>query len=69
MRIYADILTTTDATPLPGHFENPEIGHCIAVILFHGPSSVGVMFPDYFKAMPLTVVAFALAMVRSFTAF
>lgn len=31
-----------------GHFENPEVAHCIAVALFHSPGSAGVMFPDYF---------------------
>lgn len=47
--------------PRKGHFENPEVAHCIAIALFHGPGSVGLMYPDYFTEMPLTVVAFALA--------
>ncbi|KAJ1299319.1 hypothetical protein OPQ81_000002 [Rhizoctonia solani] len=42
-------------------YESSEIGHCIALMLFYGPSSVGVIYPDYFWDMPLTVVAFALA--------
>lgn len=48
--------------PRRGHFENSEIGHCIAALLFHGPNSVGMLYPDYFRDMPLTVVAFTLAM-------
>lgn len=50
-------------SPRRDPFENPEIGHCIAFLFFHGPNSVGMMYPDYFMDMPLTVVAFALAMV------
>lgn len=34
------------------------------MLLFHSPTAVGVMYPDYFKDMPLTVVAFCLVMVR-----
>lgn len=49
--------------PRKGHFESPDIGHCIAVALFDGPNSPGVMYPDYFLDMPLTVVAFCLAIV------
>ncbi|KAF8593926.1 hypothetical protein BDV93DRAFT_516183 [Ceratobasidium sp. AG-I] len=48
--------------PRSGHYENPELGHCIAVLLFYGPSSPGLMYPNYFIDMPLTVVAFALAL-------
>ncbi|KAG8686841.1 hypothetical protein FRC11_008254 [Ceratobasidium sp. 423] len=48
--------------PCSGDYESPEIGHCIALAIFHGPNSVRVMYPDYFRDMPLTVVAFALAM-------
>lgn len=62
----ANILTVwSEQNPCPrtGHFENPEVGHCIAVALFYGPGSAGVMYPDYFTEMPLTVVAFALAIV------
>jgi hypothetical protein len=51
--------------PRGGDYEHPEIGHCIALAFFYGPSSVGVMFPDYFRDMPLTAVAFALAIVSS----
>lgn len=52
-------------SPRKGHYENPELAHCIAIALFHGPGSVGVMFPDYFVDMPLPVVAFALATVSN----
>ncbi|KAB5588160.1 hypothetical protein CTheo_8399 [Ceratobasidium theobromae] len=47
--------------PRHGHYENPEIGHCMAAALFSGPNSVGMLFPEYFRDMPLTVVAFVLA--------
>ncbi|KDN39108.1 hypothetical protein RSAG8_09015, partial [Rhizoctonia solani AG-8 WAC10335] len=47
--------------PREGDYESPEIGHCIAIIVFHGPNSVGVLYPDYFRDMPRTVVAFCLA--------
>jgi hypothetical protein len=33
---------------------------------FYGPNPVGVLFPDYFEGMPLTIVAFILAMVSTF---
>ncbi|KAG9083275.1 hypothetical protein FRC06_004610 [Ceratobasidium sp. 370] len=45
-----------------GHYENPDIARCIAAALFYAPSSVGVQFPDYFVGMPLTIVAFILAL-------
>ncbi|KAG9075425.1 hypothetical protein FRC06_010091 [Ceratobasidium sp. 370] len=59
--IYPNTFHCKTFCPRKGHYENPEVAHCIAVTLFHGPSSVGVMYPDYFVDMPLTVVAFALA--------
>jgi hypothetical protein len=46
-----------------GHYENPDVAHCVAVALFHGPGAVGVMYPNYFVEMPLPVVMFALAIV------
>ncbi|KAG8735487.1 hypothetical protein FRC10_010462 [Ceratobasidium sp. 414] len=48
-------------SPRGGHYENPEIAHLIAAALFYLPSAVGLQFPDYFDEMPLTVVAFILA--------
>lgn len=54
-------------SPRRDPFENPEIGHCIGVLLFHGPNSVGMMYPEYFIDMPLTAVAFSLAMVPFFS--
>ncbi|KAF8594186.1 hypothetical protein BDV93DRAFT_179855 [Ceratobasidium sp. AG-I] len=60
--IYPNSFHCKSYSPRKGHYEHPEIGHCIAVALFHGPGSVGVMFPDYFTDMPLTVAAFALAL-------
>ncbi|KAG9081186.1 hypothetical protein FRC06_005745, partial [Ceratobasidium sp. 370] len=48
-------------SPRGGHYENPEIAHLIGAALFYSPSAVGLQFPDYFDEMPLTVVAFILA--------
>ncbi|EUC57341.1 hypothetical protein RSOL_219290, partial [Rhizoctonia solani AG-3 Rhs1AP] len=56
-----DDIFEISSTPRYGDYEHPEIGHCIALVIFYGPNSVGVMYPDYFRDMPLTVVAFALA--------
>ncbi|KAF8601015.1 hypothetical protein BDV93DRAFT_254241 [Ceratobasidium sp. AG-I] len=60
--IYPNSFHCKSLVPRKGHYESPEVAHCIAVALFHGPGSVGVMFPDYFMDMPLTVVAFPLAL-------
>jgi hypothetical protein len=46
-----------------GHYENVELMHCIAAVLFHGPSSVGVLYRDCFTDMHITTVAFILALV------
>ncbi|KAG9093018.1 hypothetical protein FS749_015245 [Ceratobasidium sp. UAMH 11750] len=59
--IYPNSFHCKNFSPREGHYENPEIAHCIAVMLFHGPNSVGAMYPDYFVDMPLPVVAFVLA--------
>ncbi|KAG9089509.1 hypothetical protein FRC06_001512 [Ceratobasidium sp. 370] len=47
--------------PRKGHHESPNLPHAITITCFHGPSSVGMMFPDYFRDMLLTIVAFVLA--------
>ncbi|KAG8706215.1 hypothetical protein FRC08_001208 [Ceratobasidium sp. 394] len=47
--------------PCKGHYESSDLAHAIAVAFFQGPTSVGMMFPDYFRDMPLTAVAFVLA--------
>ncbi|KAG9087049.1 hypothetical protein FRC06_002757 [Ceratobasidium sp. 370] len=59
--LYPNNFHCTTYCPRKGHYENPEIAHAIAVTFFRGPSSVGMMFPDYFRDMPLTIVAFVLA--------
>ncbi|KEP45196.1 hypothetical protein V565_304310, partial [Rhizoctonia solani 123E] len=59
--LYPNSFHCKSSTPRYGDYEHPEIGHCIALVIFYGPNSVGVMYPDYFRDMPLTVVAFALA--------
>ncbi|CAE6450360.1 unnamed protein product [Rhizoctonia solani] len=60
-RLYPNSFHCNVVNPRSGDYESPEIGHCIALALFNGPNSVGVLYPDYFEEMPLTVVAFALA--------
>ncbi|KAG9121338.1 hypothetical protein FRC07_002732 [Ceratobasidium sp. 392] len=52
--------------PREGHYESPNIPHAIASMLFHSPSSVGNLFPDYFVKMPLTMVAYVLT-IRQFS--
>ncbi|KAG8793368.1 hypothetical protein FRC12_002888 [Ceratobasidium sp. 428] len=47
--------------PREGHFENPDVGRCIAVILLTGPNAVARLYRDYFRDMPFTVVAFCIA--------
>ncbi|KAG9099405.1 hypothetical protein FRC07_010524 [Ceratobasidium sp. 392] len=50
-------------SPRKGHYESPHLARFIAAGLFHGPTSVGVQFPEFFEDMPLTVVAFILALL------
>ncbi|KAG8732417.1 hypothetical protein FRC11_013817 [Ceratobasidium sp. 423] len=59
--LYPNSFHCKSSSPRYGDYEHPEIAHCIALVVFYGPNSVGVMYPDYFRDMPLTVVAFALA--------
>ncbi|EUC54039.1 hypothetical protein RSOL_027690 [Rhizoctonia solani AG-3 Rhs1AP] len=61
-QLYPNNFHCLESNPRRGDYEHPEIGHCIALILFHGPNSVGVLYPEYFQDMPLTAVAFCLAM-------
>ncbi|KAF8600370.1 hypothetical protein BDV93DRAFT_510967 [Ceratobasidium sp. AG-I] len=49
-------------SPHKGHYESPHLARFIAAGLFHGPTSVGAQFPEFFEEMPLTVVAFILAL-------
>ncbi|KEP46793.1 hypothetical protein V565_181420 [Rhizoctonia solani 123E] len=60
-RLYPNNFHYLSADPRQGDYEHPEIGHCIALITFPGQSSVGVLYPVYFQDMPLTAVAFCLA--------
>ncbi|QRV72595.1 hypothetical protein RhiJN_14949 [Ceratobasidium sp. AG-Ba] len=62
--IHPNTFHCTSFRPRRGHFESEHIARCIAAALFQGPNSVGVLFPDYFEEMPLTVVAFILAMMQ-----
>ncbi|KAG8729428.1 hypothetical protein FRC11_008798 [Ceratobasidium sp. 423] len=59
--LYPNSFHCKSSSPRYGDYEHPEIAHCIALVVFYGPNSMGVMYPDYFRDMPLTVVAFALA--------
>ncbi|QRV93926.1 LON domain serine protease [Ceratobasidium sp. AG-Ba] len=49
-------------SPRSGHYESPHLGRVIGAGLGHGPTSVIVQFPEYFENMPITVVAFMLAL-------
>ncbi|QRV76878.1 Formin-like protein 20 [Ceratobasidium sp. AG-Ba] len=49
-------------SPRNGHYESPHIGRVIGAGLGYGPTSVIVQFPEYFENMPITVVAFMLAL-------
>ncbi|QRV95466.1 hypothetical protein RhiJN_23484 [Ceratobasidium sp. AG-Ba] len=49
-------------SPRSGHYESPHIGRVIGAGLGYGPTSVIVQFPEYFENMPITVVAFMLAL-------
>ncbi|CUA74763.1 Formin-like protein 20 [Rhizoctonia solani] len=60
-QLYPNSFHCLSANPRQGDYEHPEIGHCIALIIFHGPNSVGVLYPEYFQEMPLAAVAFCLA--------
>ncbi|KAG8712365.1 hypothetical protein FRC08_014691 [Ceratobasidium sp. 394] len=59
--LYPNNFHCTTYCPRQGHYESPELSRAIAITFFQGPSSVGMMFPDYFRDMPLTAVAFVLA--------
>ncbi|KAG9101533.1 hypothetical protein FRC06_002951 [Ceratobasidium sp. 370] len=48
-------------SPRRGHYESPNIPRMIGAALFYGLTSVGVQFPEFFEEMPLTIVAFILA--------
>ncbi|CAE6429977.1 unnamed protein product [Rhizoctonia solani] len=61
-RVYPNTFHCKNYNPRHGDYEHPDIGRCIALAFFHGPGAVGTMYPDYFRDMPITVVAFALAM-------
>ncbi|KAG8685288.1 hypothetical protein FRC08_013209 [Ceratobasidium sp. 394] len=54
----------TSTRPRRGHYEHIDVAHCIAAAFFYGPNAVGVLFPDYFEDMPLTIVAFILAIMQ-----
>ncbi|KAG8729045.1 hypothetical protein FRC10_004332 [Ceratobasidium sp. 414] len=54
----------TSTRPRQGCYEHIDLAHCIAAAFFYSPNAVRVLFPDYFEDMPLTIVAFVLA-IRS----
>ncbi|KAG9108045.1 hypothetical protein FRC07_008531 [Ceratobasidium sp. 392] len=63
-KIYPNSFHCMSTRPCKGHYEHPNIGHCIAASLFYGPNLPGVLFPDYLENMPLTIVAFILALMQ-----
>ncbi|CAE6424554.1 unnamed protein product [Rhizoctonia solani] len=58
----SDEILEISSDPCEGDYEHPELGHCVALVIFNGPNSVGVLYPDYFWDMPLTAIAFCLTM-------
>ncbi|KAG9094268.1 hypothetical protein FRC06_010997 [Ceratobasidium sp. 370] len=58
---YPNSFHCTSQSPRRGHYESPHIPRLIGAAFFYGPTSVGVQFPQYFEEMPLTIVAFVLA--------
>ncbi|CAE6370490.1 unnamed protein product [Rhizoctonia solani] len=60
--LYPNSYHCRSSNPRDGDYEHPELGHCISLAIFHGANSVGVLYSDYFRDMPLPVVAFCLAM-------
>ncbi|KAG9088020.1 hypothetical protein FRC06_002258 [Ceratobasidium sp. 370] len=59
--VYPNSFHCKTYSPRDSHYENPDIACCIAAAFFYAPSAVGLQFPDYFDEMPLTIVAFILA--------
>ncbi|KAG8795239.1 hypothetical protein FRC12_016880 [Ceratobasidium sp. 428] len=47
--------------PREGHFENPDVGRCIAVIVCSGPNAPARQYPDYVRDMCFNLVAFCMA--------
>ncbi|KAF8755461.1 hypothetical protein RHS01_05171 [Rhizoctonia solani] len=60
-KIYPNTFHCKNWDSCKGDYKNPDIGRCVALAFFHSPGLVGVMYPDYFQEMPITIVAFALA--------
>ncbi|KAG8690901.1 hypothetical protein FRC11_008261 [Ceratobasidium sp. 423] len=60
--LYPNSFHCRSSNPREGDYEHPELAHCISLIIFYGPNSVGVLYSDYFREMPLPAVAFCLAM-------
>ncbi|GAB1528425.1 hypothetical protein RhiTH_011619 [Rhizoctonia solani] len=60
-KIYPNTFHCKNWDSCKGDYKNPNIGRCVALAFFHSPGLVGVMYPDYFQEMPITIVAFALA--------
>ncbi|KAG8721716.1 hypothetical protein FRC08_010852 [Ceratobasidium sp. 394] len=62
--VYPNSFHCTSTRPRRGHYEHIDVARCIAASFFYGPNAVGVLFPDYFEDMPLTIVAFILAIMQ-----
>ncbi|KAF8595489.1 hypothetical protein BDV93DRAFT_564336 [Ceratobasidium sp. AG-I] len=60
--VYPNTFHCREYSPRKGHYESPHLARFIAAGLFHGPTSVGMQFPEFFEEMLLTVVAFILAL-------
>ncbi|KAG9091538.1 hypothetical protein FS749_016466, partial [Ceratobasidium sp. UAMH 11750] len=51
-------------SPPSGHYESDLLTNAIATTMFSGPNAVGVVYKEFFNPMPLTTVAFVLAIVQ-----
>ncbi|KAG8794670.1 hypothetical protein FRC12_022565 [Ceratobasidium sp. 428] len=60
-QLYPNSFHCTSYFPREGPFESEDVGRCIAAAFFYSPSSVGAQFPDFFRLMAPTIVAFVFA--------
>ncbi|KAG9091249.1 hypothetical protein FS749_016677 [Ceratobasidium sp. UAMH 11750] len=51
-------------SPPYGHYESHLLTQAIAVTMFSNPNAIGVVHREFFEPMPLTTVAFVLAIIQ-----
>ncbi|KAG9084323.1 hypothetical protein FRC06_004123, partial [Ceratobasidium sp. 370] len=62
--VHPNAFHCTEFSPPYGHYESDLVTHAIACTMFSTPTSIGVVHREFFKPMPLTTVAFVLAMIQ-----